>query len=182
MKRVLRVLSKEYEIIRWADDPGDGVRVHFSHRASLMDFLHACVREPANVEVLRRVLQTVTSLPEICRLPDQQVLELLAWRLLHGELRVVERPLVIYEAVSGEPDEKRRTAQQPDKIKTWVGIQMVGEDGKPVPGIRYEITLPNGQKKTGTTDSRGMARYDGIDPGSCVVTFPELDKDFWTKI
>ncbi len=42
------------------------------------------------------------------------------------------------------------------------------------------ITLPDGSTvATGTTDEKGRARVEGIDPGTCKVTFPELDKDAW---
>ena len=34
----------------------------------------------------------------------------------------------------------------------------------------------------GTLDNNGFARVDGIDPGTCKITFPELDKDAWEKI
>jgi type VI secretion system secreted protein VgrG len=66
--------------------------------------------------------------------------------------------------------------------KNWVEIQMVNEDGKPVPGVRYRVTLPDGATLAeGTTDDKGSARVDGIDPGSCKVTFPDLDKEAWSK-
>ena len=31
----------------------------------------------------------------------------------------------------------------------------------------------------GTLDEKGHARVDHIDPGTCKVTFPNLDKDAW---
>ena len=43
-----------------------------------------------------------------------------------------------------------------------------------------KITLPDGSTvASGTTDEKGRARVDGIDPGTCKVTFPELDRDAW---
>jgi len=71
-------------------------------------------------------------------------------------------------------------AQQKAKPKpTWIEIELVDEDGAPVPGEKYEITLPDGSVKTGTLDAVGIARVERIDPGSCKVTFPNLDKDAW---
>jgi hypothetical protein len=32
-----------------------------------------------------------------------------------------------------------------------------------------------------TLDNREFARVDGIDPGSCKVTFPRPDKDAWER-
>lgn len=70
-----------------------------------------------------------------------------------------------------------------NKDKThWVEIEMVNEDGKPVPGVRYRVTLPDGQTLAeGTTDEKGAARVENIDPGNCKVTFPDLDKEAWSK-
>jgi type VI secretion system secreted protein VgrG len=66
--------------------------------------------------------------------------------------------------------------------KNWIEIQVDNEDGKPVPGVRYRVTLPDGVTLAeGTTDEKGSARVDAIDPGNCKVTFPDLDKDAWSK-
>jgi hypothetical protein len=68
------------------------------------------------------------------------------------------------------------------KEKTWIAIQLVGEDDKPIPGIPYRILLTDGTTKEGILDREGSARVDDIDPGTCVVTFPELDQDAWEGI
>lgn len=71
---------------------------------------------------------------------------------------------------------------KPDPAKnSFVEIELVDEDGKPVPGERYQITLPNGRVATGTLDGKGKGRVEGFDPGTCKVTFPRLDKDTWEK-
>ena len=52
--------------------------------------------------------------------------------------------------------------------------------GKPVPGEPYRVTLPDGQTASvGTLDEKGFARIEGIDPGTCKITFPRLDKNAW---
>ncbi len=72
---------------------------------------------------------------------------------------------------------------KPDEEKTsWIEIEMVDEEDEPVPGEKYKITLPDDSVAEGTLDGKGFARVDGIDPGTCKVTFPELDKDAWEKI
>jgi hypothetical protein len=64
--------------------------------------------------------------------------------------------------------------------KTYIEIELVDEAGSPVPGEQYEVTLADGTTVArGTLDQNGFARIDGIDPGSCKVTFPRLDKDAW---
>jgi type VI secretion system secreted protein VgrG len=69
--------------------------------------------------------------------------------------------------------------QNKDK-KHWIEIELVDEDGNPVPGEPYRITLPDGSTVAdGTLNEKGWARVDHIDPGTCQVTFPNLDKDAW---
>ena len=64
----------------------------------------------------------------------------------------------------------------PCPVKTWIEIRLVGMTGKPVPNERYAIHLSGGNIVEGTLDAEGCARVDGIDPGDCRVTFPELDR------
>jgi hypothetical protein len=62
----------------------------------------------------------------------------------------------------------------------WIEIQLIGEDGKPIPSERYRIQLPNGRIEEGQLDGNGMARVDNINPaGACKVSFPELDSEAW---
>ena len=66
--------------------------------------------------------------------------------------------------------------------KSWIEIELLDEDDNPVPGKRYEVTLPDGQTlASGTLDEKGFARVEGIDPGQCQITFPELHKEAWER-
>lgn len=66
-----------------------------------------------------------------------------------------------------------------DEEKTWIEIELIDEEDNPVPGERYKITLPNGKVAQGTLNGDGFARIEGIDPGTCQITFPKLDKAAW---
>jgi uncharacterized Zn-binding protein involved in type VI secretion len=66
--------------------------------------------------------------------------------------------------------------------KVWVEIELLDESGKPVPNEPYRIELPDGSVTEGSTDDRGRARVDGIDPGNCKISFPSLDKRSWKRI
>lgn len=72
--------------------------------------------------------------------------------------------------------------EEEDGEKTWIEIELVDEADEPVPGEKYRITLPDGRVASGTLDKNGFARVSGIDPGTCQITFPDLDKDAWEKI
>jgi hypothetical protein len=65
-----------------------------------------------------------------------------------------------------------------DKL-TWIEIELLNTDGKPVAGVEYEIEFPDGSVQKGTLDSNGKARYDQIKPGQCQVRFPGLHAKEW---
>jgi type VI secretion system secreted protein VgrG len=80
------------------------------------------------------------------------------------------------------PWHKPDSPKNKDK-KHWIEIQLFDEDGNPVPYEKYRITLPDGQTLAeGTLNEEGWARVDHIDPGTCKVTFPELDEEVWNKM
>jgi hypothetical protein len=87
-----------------------------------------------------------------------------------------------YGSVQVKPFKPPKTKADKAKKPSWIAIKMVDEDNKPVPGEKYRITLPDGETVSeGTLDEKGCARLDAIDPGSCKITFPDLDKDAWKE-
>ena len=68
-----------------------------------------------------------------------------------------------------------------EKKLVWIEIEMVDEAGEPVAGEKYKIELSDGTVSEGTLGSDGKARLDGIEPGSCKVSFPDLDSEAWEK-
>ena len=68
------------------------------------------------------------------------------------------------------------------RLRTWIDVQLVGEDDAPIPDEKYEIRLPGGALRQGTLDENGSVRIDDIPPGMCQVSFPNLDQDAWTPI
>jgi len=77
--------------------------------------------------------------------------------------------------------EPAKPYKKDEEKQSWVEIELVDEDSQPVPGEKYQIQLPDGSVAEGTLDHKGYARVEGIDPGSCKVTFPNLDKEAWEK-
>ena len=68
-----------------------------------------------------------------------------------------------------------------EKKDSWIEIELVGEDGSPIAGEKYEIITPDGTKATGTLNKVGFARVEGFSAGECKVSFPKLDKEAWEK-
>jgi hypothetical protein len=85
-----------------------------------------------------------------------------------------------YGSVKTKPYKPPKTKAEKAKKKSWIEIEMVDKKGKPVPGEAYRVTLPDGETVSeGTLDEKGFARVDGIEPGTCKVTFPNLEKQAW---
>ena len=88
--------------------------------------------------------------------------------------------------VPSNPVAHKRAAASPDstfgaKLHSagWISIALVGEDGRPVEGERYEIQLPDGKMERGILDEQGEALLVGIPQGTCQVSFPDLEKSAW---
>ena len=73
-------------------------------------------------------------------------------------------------------------ARKTDTKLTWIQVVMVDEDDVPMPGIRYRMRITDGSTREGTLDSAGSVRVNGIDPGTCEVTFPDLDAREWHRV
>lgn len=84
-----------------------------------------------------------------------------------------------YGAQPARPYKPPQSQAEKELKKSWVEIKLEDQAGLPVPGERYQIKLPDGSLVDGTLDGNGFARVNGIDPGACEVTFPNLDREAW---
>ena len=83
------------------------------------------------------------------------------------------------ESAATKPHKEPKTKEEKKKKKSWIEIELVDEADQPVAGERYKVTLPDGSVAEGTLDEKGLAKIKEIEPGSCKITFPDLDKDAW---
>ena len=67
------------------------------------------------------------------------------------------------------------------RLRTWIAIELIGEDGQPIPGAAYEVTLPGGTVEKGKLDAKGSIEFLEVPPGVCKVSFPELDREAWVR-
>ena|SRR5438552_13704559 len=72
-------------------------------------------------------------------------------------------------------------AEGREKKTSWIEIELVDKRNKPVPGEKFRITLADTTVVEGTLDENGFARVNGIESGTCKVTFPEMDGRSWEK-
>lgn len=59
--------------------------------------------------------------------------------------------------------------------------KLVDEEGLPVPGIKFAVTLPDNKVVKGSSNSNGEVFIKDIEPGTCKVEFPELHSDEWQQ-
>jgi uncharacterized Zn-binding protein involved in type VI secretion len=74
--------------------------------------------------------------------------------------------------------EQKKPTPSKTEIST-IACTLIDEDGNPMGNVKYEIELTDGSKRSGTTDSQGKVTIDGIEPGNCKVSFPDLHADEW---
>lgn len=74
--------------------------------------------------------------------------------------------------------EQLRTAKE---LKTWVEMEVVDEDGRPMAGEPFVCMLPDGRIIEGKLDGRGKVRFDGIDPGNCAFSLSRRGPDAWRR-
>jgi hypothetical protein len=88
---------------------------------------------------------------------------------------MTQAPMEAAEEAAQATARAARAAPSPaPRQTTWIGIQLLDERGRPMAKEHYRIELPDGSIIDGTLDPQGCARHDGIDPGTCFVTFPDL--------
>ena len=64
----------------------------------------------------------------------------------------------------------------PTKIDTFITIELVDDETKPVPFENFVVTPPGMQPVKGKLDANGKARIEGINAGTCTVEFPDIDR------
>jgi hypothetical protein len=86
-----------------------------------------------------------------------------------------------YGSTPVTPNKPPETAEEKAAKTSWIEIELVDQNDQPVPGEPYRVTLSDNTVAEGTLHEKGFERLDGIPPGNCQVTFPNLDQDAWEK-
>ncbi len=134
----------------------------------------------------------------LLRLDDAGVARLLGQLLRSGRLRAIEcgaasRQAPVGRGAAAESDatsedsssagagsgSSRGSSKDPGPVKTWVAVELVDEDDAPMMFERYTIKLPDGTTQEGRLDGNGRVRFNGIDPGTCEITFPDFHSKEW---
>jgi len=112
---------------------------------------------------------------------ESRILQKLAELLVAGKIRLLKTPAARIsgaEEATGQKGEQGQGGAPPAK-KSWIEIDLVDGDGKPVPGANYRLKLPDGLREEGKLDAYGHTEYYEINPGTCELTFPDFDAKEW---
>ena len=166
---------------------------HHSHEAlhgkNTAERLERLLRSaPASAVSLVDAVAHATGVPAMRNLPLPQLITSLAAMITGGKLVFL---LCKEESGAGqaaqpakqdqdEPSPSKPLASPPPDTETpltWISIELVDEDGNPLDGEDYEISLTDGSSHKGKT--KGPFRKDQIPEGVCSVKFPNLHKNYW---
>lgn len=151
---------------------------------------------PYSKEILGDVFRTVQapvrgpSTPP----PDQTILEQLN-AAIESENLLLLRPIVRDASAAADPeilsDQARDAAraksaasagQNSQSKKTWIEFKLVDQDGDPVRGARYRLKITDGSVREGSLDDSGIVRVNGLDPGTCEISFLDYDRTEWHRL
>jgi len=77
------------------------------------------------------------------------------------------------------PPAPKPAPRSAEEALSWIALEVVDDQGKPIPNLRYEMIAPDGRRLTGTVGADGKARIEAIKKGTCKIQFPELPDDSW---
>ncbi len=166
-----------------ADDrPQDEQFLDLRDHEAALAYLRTCRGESDSGMQMRGSLADEDSPASLSEWDDDEVLDAIAYRLERADLTLL-RPRREYRSaelviVPEQEDDEPVLAAAPEL--TWVEIQLVDEEGEPVAGQAYELTVPDGSVQKGKLNYRGRARVDDIGrPGACSVSVRDLDGEAW---
>lgn len=67
-------------------------------------------------------------------------------------------------------------APQPTPEKTWIEVLALDENKEPLSEEPFKLVLPGGEVREGKLDKLGVLRLAELDPGECVLSFPQREE------
>lgn len=189
MRRRIYCGAGHFEIMPWAELPAhggnDGTPQEFANHGLALAFLRQCLTDGMGLDALRRLWREADCSSDCVYLDDRAMLTQLAGYLVTRRVVVLALPEPHINMGSSpptpQPTPPRPTPTPPSERRSWIEIELVDEDGKPVAGERYRVRLPDGTVKENFLDGRGFARIESPVPGNCQISFPRRDGADWAR-
>lgn len=80
-----------------------------------------------------------------------------------------------------QPSKPDRPPKSVGPVTTWIEIELIDENDAPVPAESVLVVEPSGATRRLTTGDKGIARLEGLEPGTCDVSFPRIDGREWAR-
>ncbi|MBA3548958.1 MAG: hypothetical protein H0T76_20950 [Nannocystis sp.] len=143
--------------------------------------LESLLPDPFYASALRSIVAELE--PWDARGEDRQVLARVVAAIVAGRLVLVRgTPPPLLRGYEGtrppaDPSAEDDISRSPPPVDAthWVEIYLVDGDNEGIPGQRYLVISADGRQYRGYTDSLGSARITRLPPGTCQVSFPDLD-------
>jgi hypothetical protein len=130
-----------------------------------------------------RILMQESGASDVSRFSDDEILTQIAARIERGAIRAIPCDCILAPVRLGaNPPDTTAPAAVIDLSrtkKTWVEVCLIDSDGDPVANESYKLTLVDGRILTGKLNDKGVLRVNGIDPGTCELSFPDLPAVSW---
>ncbi len=181
MRTLLRVGMTEYEALGPEDPLPSGTPLRFDTEAAARSFLARVRFDHGSLLPLRRLAWQPGQFPES---GDSGIEGFLVNCLMRERIRILEYSPVKVVAPEYLPEEEEaaeepvESTSEPEET-SWIEIELIDMEDGPVPGERYIVTLPDGTEKEGTIGSTGIVKVSCDSPGTCKLTFPDLDEEAW---
>ena len=72
-----------------------------------------------------------------------------------------------------DPGRARITFTADERPQTWLEIALTDDNGRPLPGEKFTLDLPDGSQLEGYLDGQGRARIENLDPGDATLAFTD---------
>lgn len=140
----------------------------FRNKLSAFQFLKSFLKDYLSMMRLRTLISRYHKLGGPRSMDDHQVLELLADRLVSGQLIILKVPRKIWsgspaDSVVEEEEEAAPPATVLEEERHWIKLKVVYEETEePVSGVPFKIKLPTGEIREFHSDSNGEVEVNDV--------------------
>lgn len=175
MARSITVRDREYRLGRAATDGWAPIS-----RLELGWLIAEWQRSSFDREELRDALIALYPF-ELAGLDARRLLDHARRRLEEGSWVLLRkgREALSNEAVAESEAEPPDLTAAVEPAHHWIQIEVVDDEGLPVPNVLVEIKKPDGRLTTQRTSSEGVLYLADLDPGQCEIRLLELDATSW---
>ncbi|AKF03409.1 hypothetical protein [Sandaracinus amylolyticus] len=130
---------------------------------------------------LRHLVGTTTHYTTVTRYSDLDVLRIVLGEVgsIAGRIALLRRLHPRLVAVATPKARLREVEPEPEPEPLWLELELLDEAGEPIADARYEVELPGGDVRSGSLDSSGRARIEGLSSRrDGIVRFPDLETEY----